>query len=248
MNQKARRWIAVTSVCGILGALAIGGFVRAYEVDPAAPGVTVSGRVTYVGTLPLAERLAVDRDRAFCGETILDEALQVDQESRGVAGVIVSLEGVLKGKTVPEDRAVTIENRTCRFFPRVSAVAAGAQLVISNADPIMHNTHIRKKSRFGDNLLNVVQPPQGKVEKPLKEVGLLDVRCDAHPFMAATIHVFDHPYFVVTDRFGQYQLPQVPPGKYKLKMWHETLRKQERMISVPSEGQVTINLEVGPGV
>ena len=65
MNQKARLWIVVMSACGVLGALAIGGFVRAYEVDPAAPGVTVSGRVTYVGTLPLAERLVVDRDKAF---------------------------------------------------------------------------------------------------------------------------------------------------------------------------------------
>jgi len=249
MNQNVERTIVLALTYVMVGTVVTGGgSIRAYEVTPATGGAIVSGRVTYVGALPIAERLPVDRDKAFCGETMPDDALLVNEESRGVAGVVISLEGVAKGKPFPVDRALILENRACRFLPRVGAVVAGSQLVISNTDPVMHNTHIRKKGRFGDNLLNVVQPLRGKVEKSLKEVGLLDVRCDAHPFMSATIHVFDHPYFAVTDEKGLFQLTQVPPGKYRLRMWHETLRKQEQTITVPADGQVTINLEVGPGV
>lgn len=61
----------------------------------------MSGRVTSLGELPIAERVSVERDRSFCGETIPDEALQADQESHGVVGVVISLGGVSKGKRFP---------------------------------------------------------------------------------------------------------------------------------------------------
>lgn len=96
--------------------------------------------------------------------------------------------------------------------------------------------------------MNVVQPLQGKVEKPIKEPGFLDVRCDAHPFMRAAIHVFDHPYFTVTDSMGRFQLNHVPSGRYRLRVWHETLRSLERIITVSSETPESIMIEVGPEV
>jgi hypothetical protein len=211
-------------------------------------GVMVAGQVHYVGELPATEQIPVDRDRAYCGETMPNEALKVGQESRAVAEVVISLEGVPKALPTTEEEPLLIENRTCRFLPRVNAMYSGTGLVISNADPVMHNTHIRKKSRFGENLMNVVQPPQGKVEKPIKEPGFLDVRCDAHPFMRAAIHVFDHPYFTVTDSMGRFQLNHVPPGRYRLKVWHETLRSLERIITVSSETPESIMIELGPEV
>ncbi|MER3424069.1 MAG: hypothetical protein C4293_13410 [Nitrospiraceae bacterium] len=215
--------------------------------DPPAMtnGVTVSGRVSYVGEIPAVEQTPVDRDRSFCGETMPNEALSVGRESRGVAAVVVSLEGVPKGKTRSEDRPLVLENRTCRFVPRISAALAGAVLVVRNADPILHNTHIRKKPIRG-KFVKRGAAPRGRVEKVAKEAGLLDVRCDAHPFMHGAIHVFNHPYFAVTDSTGRFELNQVPPGKYRLKIWHETLRSQEQMITVTSDAPVFINLEVGP--
>lgn len=241
--------IAAVLACTMLGTgpgVGAGPASKVAEGNPSNGGVTVTGRITYVGTVPIVDPTPVERDRSFCGESMPDESLLVDQGSHGVASVVISLEGTPKGKSSPEDRSLVIENRTCRFLPRVSAVLAGSLLVINNTDPIMHNTHIRKKSRFGDNLVNVVQPHQGKVEKPLKEAGLLDVRCDAHPFMHAAIHVFAHPYFSITDPTGRFELTQVPPGKYKLKFWHETLGSKERTITVPSKGPVIIDWPVGP--
>lgn len=239
------RIILVLLASGVTGVIAAGG-----GTGPAGGtgGVTVNGQVHYVGELPATEQLPVDRDRAYCGETMPNEALKVEQESRGVAEVVISLEGVSQTLPSTEEQSFLVENRTCRFLPRVNAMHSGTVLIISNTDPVMHNTHIRKKSRFGENLMNVVQPPEGKVEKRIKEPGFLDVRCDAHPFMRAAIHVFDHPYFAVTDGMGRFQLHHVPPGRYRLKVWHETLRSLERIITVSSETPESIMIEVGPEV
>jgi plastocyanin len=235
------QWVQQTVLMMILGVM-VTEPARAYEVDPSAGKTTVRGQITLRGPAPPAERVTVRRDSAFCGETVLNESLLVDRPSKGIAAVVVSLEGVMVGKPLPEDRRLVLENRACRFSPRVKAVPAGSQLEINNADPVLHNTHIRKSDA---TFLNVALPPGGKtIRKPLADPGRLDVRCDAHRFMQATIHVFAHPYFAVTDQAGKFELAQVPPGTYRLRVWHEILGTQERIVTVPAQGQAIANMEL----
>jgi plastocyanin len=219
-----------------------------YEEDPTISGVTVSGRVTYGGELPKQPKsLPVHRDSVFCGNSMPNEALLVDSSTRAMGSVVVSLEGVEKGKPISKDTVILFQNNACRFRPRISAITEGSQLEIVNSDPIMHNTHIRKENRFGNTVLNVAQPAGAKViRKQLQEPGPLDIRCDAHPFMHAAMYVFEHPYFAVTDETGQFQLTQVPPGKYRLVMWHEALGYRERPLVVPPKGPVSVDLELHP--
>lgn len=215
---------------------------RAYEADPSAGKTTVRGQITLRGQAPAPDRVTVLRDSAFCGEAVPNESLVVDRSSNAVAAVVVSLEGVTVGKPFPEERRLALENRACRFSPRVKAVQAGSQLEISNADPVLHNTHIHKSDT---TFLNIALPPGGKtIRKPLTEPGRLDVRCDAHRFMQATIHVFAHPYFTVTDSAGKFELTEVPPGTYRLRVWHETLGVREKTVTVPAQGQTVVNLEL----
>lgn len=245
MIHKDRGAVAIAIAWWIL---APAGSIAAYEVDPSVAGVRVSGKVIYAGSIPKVERVPVHRDPKFCGETIPIEAIRVDRGSRGIGGVVVSLDGVVRGKPVEQDNGIILfENRSCRFIPQVTAGVVGSTLEIRNADPILHNTHVRKNSRFGDTLINVVQPAGVKViRKPMPESGILDVRCDAHPFMRASIHLFEHPYFAVTDDLGRFELTRVPAGTYRLQIWHEMLGSREKTITVPATGDATVELEVGP--
>ncbi len=239
--------LAVLIVGGIISALHPGGNAQpAYEVDQSIGGVTVNGRTVFAGAVPTPKPLPVHRDSAFCGKSMPHEGLQVDGSSREVGGVVVSLEGIARGKPL-EEQTLVFENRTCRFLPRVNAIPTESFLVISNADPIMHNTHVRKDSRFGATVVNVAQPPGSKeIRKHLHESGLLDIRCDAHAFMYASIHVFEHPYFAVTNESGRFELTHVPPGTYRLKVWHETLGIRERTVVVPGKDSVTVDVELHP--
>jgi hypothetical protein len=56
--------------------------------------------------------------------------------------------------------------------------------------------------------------------------------------MHCIVLVLDNPYFATTDADGNYSIPNVPPGTYKLKAWHDRLPPDEREIVVPTNGVV----------
>lgn len=219
-------------------------YAHAYQEDSGITGTTVQGRVIFTGTVPKLKPLMVPRDSDVCGTTIPNEILQVDQASRGIAAVVVSLEGVPKGKPYPKDQIHVVQNLSCRFQPRANATTVGSPIDIWNKDPIMHNTHIRRETKFGSTVMNVVQPVGTKpITREIQQPGFLVVRCDAHPFMHASIHVFAHPYFAVTDGAGWFELTKVPPGTYQLHFWHELLGTRQETITIPNNGDpVTVTL------
>ena len=232
----------------VLAVLAVLEPVMAYEGDPTVAGVTVSGRVLYTGSLPKPDRVPVHRDSRFCGETVSIDKIQVERASGGIEGVVISLEGISRGKPlVPDKTVITFENRTCRFVPRTNVAVVGTVLEILNSDPILHNTHMRIDGRSGPTIINVVQPAGVDVIiKTLQIAGFFDIRCDAHTFMQASMHVFEHPYFAMTDSTGRFEMAQVPPGTYRLRMWQEALGTRTKTITVPSTGSLTVDLGLGP--
>jgi hypothetical protein len=56
--------------------------------------------------------------------------------------------------------------------------------------------------------------------------------------MLAYIHVFDHPYFAVTDERGMFTISNLPAGTYVLKAWHEDAGVRSQEIIVPETGDV----------
>jgi hypothetical protein len=232
----------------VLAVFAVLESVMAYEGDPSVAGVTVSGRVLYSGSLPKPDRVPVHRDSRFCGETVSIDKIQVERASGGIDDVVISLEGIVRGKPlVPDKTVITFENHTCRFVPRTNVAVVGSMLEILNRDPILHNTHMRIDGRSGPTIINVVQPAGVDViMKTLQTAGFFDIRCDAHTFMQASMHVFEHPYFAITDSTGRFEMAQVPPGTYRLRMWHEALGARTKTITVPSTGSLTVDLGLSP--
>lgn len=57
------------------------------------------------------------------------------------------------------------------------------------------------------------------------------------------MHVFDHPFFAVTDDKGAFSIPNVPAGAYTLRAWHEDAGVRSQEVVVAENGNVRVNLE-----
>ena len=238
MNVSTRYWITLIFI------ISAGAFptysAGAYQEAPDAASVIVKGQVTFKGNVPKLKSVQVVRDQAFCGESVPDHSLLVDGQSKGIAHVVVNLKEIATGKALPKKAPLKMDNQGCRFEPSVLLGMRGSVLEIQSADPILHNTHILQNDQ---TFLNVALPPGGRtIRKKLSHLGRLTVRCDAHEFMRASIHIFDHPYFTGTDATGGFELTGVPPGTYTIQFWHQTLGMKELSITVKKATPLVVNV------
>ena len=193
----------------------------AYEIVTVADGGVLTGLVKFTGVPPRLEPLAVNKNRDVCGDHKESEALVLGAE-RGVRGSVVLLEGVVRGKKPGAE--VVLDNHRCVFVSHVTAVMAGERARVKNSDAILHNTHgfLGKPTVFNLALPNRDQMID--ITKRLTKPGLVRVVCDAHPHMSAWLIVHDSPYYAVTDERGAFRIDAIPPGTYKVTMWHEGFR------------------------
>jgi len=61
-----------------------------------------------------------------------------------------------------------------------------------------------------------------------------------HPWMRAWLVVLPTERFALTDADGAYTIAGLPPGKHKVKIWHERLGEREQEIDV-QPGQTATN-------
>jgi hypothetical protein len=206
---------------------------------------SVKGRVVYDGTPPKMKPItAIDThgDKAQCHAG--PEFTQVEQtwmvgKDNGVANTVVYLEPT-DGKFFALDAAeadklkgdATIDQPYCAFEPHVTALFAaykdkdgaqhdtGAKLHIKNSGKISHNSKSPGDGKKNDFNASI----SGGEEKSyaLKfQKQPLDIACDKHNWMSAKVKLFDHPFFAVTDKDGNFEIKHAPTGEFKITIWHE---------------------------
>jgi plastocyanin len=223
-----------------LAALLLGIWLRplyAYEEIAVKDGATVRGSVKVEGNLPRLAPLQITKYKEICKD-VPNETLIVGP-GRGLRYAVVTLEGITKGKAVERETAHELDNIKCRFSPHVQAASVGQFVVLKNSDPILHTAHAfftKEQPQF-----NVGLYPGRVSRKPLVAAGLVTIRCEVHPWMSAYIVVTEHPYHAISDLYGEYELSDVPPGRYRLKIWHESLGIQEKPIEVKAGARQTVD-------
>ena len=238
-------------------ALAVAAPAGAYEVVTVADGGTLSGSVKFAGTPPTLPPLAVNKNRDVCGDSKESEALVVGP-ARGVRGTVILIASVARGKKGDAD--VVLDNHKCVFVHHVSVTMPGERTRVKNSDGILHNTHgfLGKPTVFNLALPNKDQMID--ITKRLTRPGVVRVVCDAHPHMAAWMIVHDSPYYAVTDDKGAFRIDGIPPGSYKVTMWHEGFRPKgldkdgrplydephtiTRDVTIPAKGTATLDFEL----
>ena len=205
----------------LLLVLASAAAASAYDVVTVPDGGVLTGVVKFAGTPPKLEPLAVNKNRDVCGEQKPSEALVLGP-NQTVRGSVILVEGVTRGKKPTSD--VVVDNHRCMFVSHVTAAMPGERARVKNSDPILHNTHgfFGKPTAFNLALPNRDQMID--ITKRLTKPGVVHVLCDAHPHMFGWIVLHDSPYFAITDEHGAFKIDGIPPGTYKVTMWHEGFR------------------------
>jgi len=108
-------------------------------------------------------------------------------------------------------------------------------------DRLLHNLH----SASNDNpTFNRTQPRGRVIPVTFSKPEIIQLNCDLHSWMRAWVVVADHPFYALSNEAGEFVLPNVPPGKYVLQIWQETLGTTSREVNVGAEdARVTVELK-----
>ncbi len=216
-------------------------FVSSFLLVSLSHAASIVGSVVFRGEIPSAQEVRIKKDTEFCGETRTIQSLHVHPKTKGVKGVVVNLVGAPREVEQIPSIEVVLANKDCTFVARVNAAMVKQVLQIRNDDPLLHNTNIGTEEK---TFINVALVEGGTpIKKRFKRPGLLRVECHVHKFMQAYIHVFDHPYFAVTNEIGQFRISGILPGTHRIEVWHEYLGTLEVEVVVPSDEEVSVNLQ-----
>ena len=119
------------------------------------------------------------------------------------------------GFTEPPARSesVRIEQKNRRFKPNLVAITVGESVAFPNGDRILHNVFSQSPARKFD--LGSFKRNETK-EKEFPGPGVIDVYCNIHPEMAATILVLPNRRHTRAGSDGTFALEGVPPGTWQV--------------------------------
>ena len=222
------KWLGVASV------LMLSSTAGAYEAITVTNGGTISGKISFNGALPANPTLDITKDKEVCGTGI--KADYYVGSGGGLGNVVVAIEKIDKGKAYNKKEIIAFDNKKCMFVPHVTTAVKGQKLGINNSDPVLHNTHLYHGAKL-KTLYNIALPLQNKViKKKIRKPGVVTVKCDAHEWMLSYVYVFKHPYSTVSAANGSFAIKDVPPGNYKVKIWHEKLGEVTKDVTVAAGG------------
>lgn len=223
---------------------------QGYEVVEVKGGASIKGTIKFKGAVPPDEIISIDTNTDYCGKE-QKAGKYIVSDSR-VKNVVVWLEGIEKGKALPAT-PVSVTINKCRAVPHVNIGFVDGEYVFRNDDDILHTVQSKLGLAYqkqvsarpledGASIYNLALPKKGlEVRKPIKkwhrytdETGFIQVRSNTHNWIRGYIFIFDQPYAAVTDENGTFEMDNLPPGEYTLKVWHEGFGMQEKKLKVKS--------------
>jgi len=213
--------------------------MTAYRIGRVKRPGKIEGQVSLSGAVPALPPYGVHKNHEACGEKEKPHPCAGSVGPQGVKGAVAWLEGVAFGKPWPSEQGHRVlDQRACEFIPHRLIVPLGVQVTVRNSDPVLHTVHgydlnfntvfkITQRGRTSRHVMTMDQP------------GAFDVQCDAgHRWMKAHVLVMANPYYAVADGQGRFVIGGVPPGRYRLHVWHDCYKTISQDVVVEA-GKIT---------
>lgn len=139
--------------------------------------------------------------------------------------------------THPAPRPKLAQKDQC-FMPRVVTVAQGSAVDFPNLDPIYHNVFSVSTTRRFD----LGKYPKGQSRSvTFQKAGVVNVYCDIHSDMAAFVIVTPNRAATQPSADGEWTLPDLPPGRYVLHVWHPDFGAFERDVDLAADRKLALS-------
>ena len=251
------------------------GAAQAYEEVTVSDGGTITGTVTLVGDPPKPKgyNLTTLPDAVYCGRISDGRGWRLLQPFHvGPGGefqdIVVFIDGVEKGKSFAGFKTPRVEAIDCRFMPFINVVRDQHEVTVVNMDPAMHDIQAYETSHLGPRVLfNVPLPisprypheaglssrfhkhyegtPMTQEVRMTKSRRVFLMQCGFHSYMESWALAVDNPYYAITDKGGRFEINGIPPGTYKVFIWHPYLGgANEYNVAVKPKGRASLDVKI----
>ncbi|HEY2252615.1 MAG TPA: TIGR03067 domain-containing protein, partial [Planctomycetaceae bacterium] len=154
-----------------------------------------------------------------------DQTLLVGQD-RGIANVVVWAESKNIPWTPPKDGEqppVTIRLQGGNYSPRITPLTVGQPLLVENHDPVPFNFHVDFLRNQEINVMLAARSvaPARRWTFSKEEKLPTRYRSDQGTWADGWVFIRNNPYVAVSDKNGFFKIPNVPPGEWEFRVWHE---------------------------
>ena len=181
---------------------------------------------------------------SISANTIASEIKGVVKASRKryLENTVIYIDKIEGKQFEPPEKQAIFDQINMKFVPHVLPVLVGTTVDFYNGDAVRHNVFTPEKIAEKFNLGSWKKGESRSYT--FMNPGVAAMLCNVHPEMEAFVVVVETPYFAVTDKDGNFTIKDVPPGEYTLKIWNEKLKGDDITITVPAEGDVSVEIEL----
>ena len=207
-----------------------------------AAAASIRGKVVVEGPVPAQKKVEVTIDQYVCGND-KDPGDLVVSPQKELRNAVVWIENPPAGADGPPGGKVEIDQNGCTFVPRVVVVPVGGTVDFLNSDRLLHNIHATPALNAA---FNRTQPKNRTIPVTFTKPETIKINCDLHSWMTAWVVVAPHRWYAVTGADGAFAFDNLPPGQYKLSVWHERLGTATGTATVSEQqpGRATIEMKV----
>jgi plastocyanin len=138
--------------------------------------------------------------------------------------VAIAADGGAAAPAAPPPSDESVDQIDKEFVPYVKVVRAGTAVHFPNKDHIRHHVYSFSPARVFELPLYAGTPAEPVVfDKP----GIVTLGCNIHDWMIGYIYVTDSPWSGKTGEDGRVTFGALPPGNYRVHVWHPRMVVEE---------------------
>lgn len=199
---------------------------------------------------PKGYNLTTLPDQIYCGRISDGHGWRILQPFKiaadgGFRDVVIYIDEIEKGKPF-EIKTPKIEAIDCSFKPFMNVVWDQHEVEVVNMDPAMHDIQAYETSHLGPRVLfNVPLPMNPQHPRDIKDTSeaaryhkhlagtpikqdvhmtrgrrVFTMQCGFHAYMESWGLAVENPYYAISDANGGFTIDQIPPGTYRVTVWH----------------------------